>query len=251
MGVFILLWWCGLLVTSVIAGDNETDQLALLEFKAKITHDPFGILTSWNDSIHFCQWRGVTCGRRHQRITVLDLQSLKLVGSISPHVGNLSFLKILTLFNNSFHNEIPSEIGHLHRMRFLQLQNNTLGGKIPSNLSNCSNLEAIHVAYNFLVGEIPETLGTLSKLWLFASYRNNLMGSIPHSFGNLSFLESFSVGENDLGGIIPESFGQLTKLTFFGVGNNRLSAGAEPGIFVWGGQVATLIYLSRQPHTHT
>ena len=27
--------------------------------------------------------------------------------------------------------------------------------------------------------------------------------------------------------------------------------GAEPGIFVWGGQVATLIYLSRQLHTHT
>lgn len=26
--------------------------------------------------------------------------------------------------------------------------------------------------------------------------------------------------------------------------------GAELGIFVWGVQVATLIYLSRQPHTH-
>ena len=25
---------------------------------------------------------------------------------------------------------------------------------------------------------------------------------------------------------------------------------AKSGIFVWGGQVATLIYLSRQPHTH-
>uniref|UniRef100_A0A2N9G939 Leucine-rich repeat-containing N-terminal plant-type domain-containing protein n=1 Tax=Fagus sylvatica TaxID=28930 RepID=A0A2N9G939_FAGSY len=53
-------------------------RLALLEFKAKITLDPFGVMSSWNDSIHFCQWRGVTCGRRHQRVTVLDLQSLKL-----------------------------------------------------------------------------------------------------------------------------------------------------------------------------
>ena len=74
-----------------------------------------------------------------------------IISSISPHVGNLRFLKILTLFNNSFHNEIPSEIDHLHKMRFLELQNDTLDGKIPSNLSNCSNLEAIHVAYNFLV----------------------------------------------------------------------------------------------------
>ncbi|KAM4081917.1 hypothetical protein ACJW30_11G129800 [Castanea mollissima] len=36
-------------------------------------------MSSWNDSIHFCHWRGVTCGRRHQRVTVLDLQSQKMV----------------------------------------------------------------------------------------------------------------------------------------------------------------------------
>ncbi|KAH9769854.1 transcription factor MAMYB [Citrus sinensis] len=39
---------------------NETDRLALLEFKSKITHDPLGALGSWNESIHFCQWHGVT-----------------------------------------------------------------------------------------------------------------------------------------------------------------------------------------------
>ena len=83
VNVFILLLWCGLLVTSVIGGNNETDRSALLEFKAKIIHDPLGALSSWNDSIHFCQWQGVTCGHRHQRVTVLDSQSLKLVGSIS------------------------------------------------------------------------------------------------------------------------------------------------------------------------
>ena len=83
VNVFILLLWCGLLVTSVIGGNNETDRSVLLEFKAKIIHDPLGALSSWNDSIHFCQWQGVTCGHRHQRVTVLDSQSLKLVGSIS------------------------------------------------------------------------------------------------------------------------------------------------------------------------
>ena len=53
---FILLLWCGLLVTFVVRGNNETDQLALLEFKAKITDDPLQVMSSWNDSIHFCQW---------------------------------------------------------------------------------------------------------------------------------------------------------------------------------------------------
>uniref|UniRef100_A0A2N9G988 Protein kinase domain-containing protein n=1 Tax=Fagus sylvatica TaxID=28930 RepID=A0A2N9G988_FAGSY len=231
MSTFILFWWCGLLVTSVVSGNNETDRLALLEFKAKITLDPFGVTTSWNDSIHFCQWRGVTCGRRHQRVTMLDLRSLKLVGSISPHVGNLSFLRNLTLLNNTFHNEIPPEIGHLRRLRVLRLENNTLSGKIPCNLSACTKLQGLLFNYNQLIGEIPPTLGTLSKLRGFSILRNNLTGSIPPFFGNLSFLGVFGVNENNLGGIIPDSFGQLTKLLLFSVAENRLSGTIPPSIF--------------------
>jgi Leucine-rich repeat (LRR) protein len=231
MHVFILLWCLGLFVTSVIGSNNETDRLALLEFKSMITQDPFGAMSSWNASIHFCQWQGVTCGRRHQRVTVLNLQSQKLVGSISPHVGNLSFLRNLTLQNNSFHNEIPPEIGRLHKLQVLRLGNNTFSGEIPSNLSGCTNLIAFYVGYNLLVGEIPPKLGTLSKLQILSIYKNNLTGSIPPSFGNLSFLKVFSATYNNLGGIIPDSFGQLTKLTIFAVGLNRLSGTISPTIF--------------------
>ena len=91
------------------------------------------------------------------------LQYLKLVGSISPYIGNLIFLRNLTPQNN-FHNEIPLELGHLQRIQFLQLQNNKLSGKIPSNLSNCTNIIVLRVGFNDLFGEIPAKLGTLSKL---------------------------------------------------------------------------------------
>ncbi|KAH9704660.1 putative receptor-like protein kinase [Citrus sinensis] len=105
-------------VTASTVAGNETDRLALLEFKSKITHDPLGVFGSWNESIHFCQWHGVTCSRRqHQRVTILDLKSLKLAGYISAHVGNLSFLKVLDLHNNSFHHEIPSEFDRLRRLQ--------------------------------------------------------------------------------------------------------------------------------------
>ncbi|XP_050283145.1 probable LRR receptor-like serine/threonine-protein kinase At3g47570 [Quercus robur] len=231
MHAFILLWWCGLLVTSVVGGNNETDRLALLEFKAKITDDPLQVLSSWNDSIHFCQWRGVTCGRRHQRVIKLDLRSSKLVGSISPHVGNLSFLKNLILQNNSFHDEIPSEIDRLRRLQILYLYGNIISGKIPRNLFHCTNLKRIYIGRNLLYGEIPTTLGTLSKLQHINFEINNLTGSIPPSFGNLSSLEKFAAYSNNLGGSIPTSFGQLTKLTFFGVGVNRLSGRIPPSIF--------------------
>ena len=144
---------------------SQSRLLALLQFKDKITHDPFGVMASWNNSIYFCHWRGVTCGCLHQRVTMTNLPSLKLVGSISPYVGNLSFLRNLTLQNNSFLFEIPPEIGRLRKLQYLGLHNNTLSGKIPSNLSGCINLKGLNVGYNFLTREIPAMLGTLSKLW--------------------------------------------------------------------------------------
>ena len=230
MHTFILLvLWCGLLVTSVVGGNNETNRLGLLAFKAKITDDPLQVMSSWNDSIHFCQWWGVTCGCRHQRVIVLDLRTSKLVGSISPQVGNLSFLKNLTLFDNSFHYEIPSKIDRLRRLQILRLHNNSLSGKIPRNLSQCTNLKYINFGRNLLVGEIHANLGTLSKLQFFSFEVNNLTGSIPLSFGNLSSLQQFGTYSNNLGGSIPTSFGQLTKLTFSGV--NRLSRRIHPSIF--------------------
>ena len=180
VNVFILLLWCGLLVTSVIGGNNETDRSALLEFKAKIIHDPLGALSlEWQHPL--LPMARITCGCRHQRVTVLDLQSLKLVGSISPYIGNLSFLRNLTLQNNSFHNEIPLELGRLQRIQFLQLQNNTLSGKIPSNLSNCTNIIVLRVSFNDLSEEIPTNLGTLTKLQYFAIQKNNMIGCIPPS----------------------------------------------------------------------
>ncbi|XP_030936711.1 LRR receptor-like serine/threonine-protein kinase EFR [Quercus lobata] len=217
--------------TSVAGGNNETDRLALLEFKAKIINDPFRVMSSWNDSFHFCRWRGVTCGRRHQRVTMLDLQSSKLVGSISPHVGNLSFLRILTLQNNSFHDEIPLEIGRLRRLQFLLLSNNTFSGKIPSNISNCPSLEYLRVGGNLLTGEIPVMLGTMSKLRVFSLSTNNLIGRIPPSFGNLSFLELFVSTYNNLHGVIPDSLGQLTKLELLGLGANKLFGKIPHSIF--------------------
>ncbi|XP_075644325.1 LRR receptor-like serine/threonine-protein kinase EFR isoform X2 [Castanea sativa] len=223
MHAFVLLWCLGIFVTSVVSGNNETDRLALLEFKAKIIHDPFRVMSSWNDSIHFCQWQGVTCGRRHQRVTVLNLQSLELVGSISPYVGNLSFLRNLSLKNNTLHKEIPPEIGRLTRLQVLELQNNTIQGEIPSNLSGCNNLVALHFGYNQLVGEIPTTLTSLTKLQLFSINMNNLTGTVSPFFGNLSFLKSFSAYYNNLGGSIPNSFGQLMKLSAISVEVNRFS----------------------------
>ncbi|XP_030550331.2 putative receptor-like protein kinase At3g47110 [Rhodamnia argentea] len=210
----------GSVLASVEAGGNDTDRLALLEFKARIA-DPGGVLNSWNDSSHFCGWYGVTCGRRHQRVTVLDLHFKNLSGVVPSFIGNLSFLREVHLYKNSFHSEIPPQFGRLFRLQKLILYRNLFSGYIPSNLSHCSNLLVLDLGENKLKGNLPAELGSLSKLQILILEANSLMGNIPPSFGNLSFLQNFSSSFNNLSGTIPEFFGQLRTLNLLFLGSNK------------------------------
>ncbi|GFS37765.1 leucine-rich repeat protein kinase family protein [Actinidia rufa] len=231
--IWILILKLLLLHTILVVGfeaGNETDRLALLDFKAKITKDPLGIMSSWNESIHFCQWHGVTCGTQPERVTELNLQSSKLEGSISPSIGNLSFLYALNLQNNSFGHQIPSEFGNLGQLQVLRLHNNSITGKIPANISSCSNLVRINLSHNKLGGNVPAEIGLFSKLQVLILDGNELTG-LPLSLGNLSSLSSLGVSYNDLSGTIPESLGRLKNLWFIGLGYNRLSGTIPATIF--------------------
>ncbi|XP_043694517.1 probable LRR receptor-like serine/threonine-protein kinase At3g47570 [Telopea speciosissima] len=209
----------------MVVGNNETDRLALLDFKKQIDLDPYGALSSWNDYIHFCKWVGITCGYRHrQRVISLDLQGNGLGGNISPSIGNLTFLHFLNIGNNSFRGKIPQEISNLIRLQSISFENNTIGGELPTSLANCTRLREIHFSYNNLVGKIPvELFRSLSKLEIISIHHNGLTGEIPASFGNISSVQAISLGWNGLQGSIPESFGQLTNLYFLGLGSNKLS----------------------------
>ena len=163
--------------TSKIAR-NETDRLSLLAFKSKIIPDSRGVMESWNDSIHFCDWAGVTCGKRHRRVVVINLSSSGLAGTLSPHIGNLSFLREIRLQNNSLQGEIPREIGRLFRLQVLHLLNNSLIGEIPaSNLSRCTRLQYLNFGRNKLTGKIPLELESLKNLRALGLHFNNLKGS--------------------------------------------------------------------------
>ncbi|MBA0629801.1 hypothetical protein Godav_024303, partial [Gossypium davidsonii] len=216
--------------TTVIRG-NDTDQQALLHLKAKITGDQLKVMESWNSSIHFCQWHGITCGRKHQRVTKLELQFLELSGSLSPYIGNLSFLKELNLASNNFYDHIPQEVGHLRRLERLELINNSFSGEIPSNLSACSKLTYIRMRGNQLRGEIPGSFGLLSKLKFLSFVNNSLRGSIPPALGNLSSLEELYLTYNALSGVLPEALGRLTNLTHFSADENSISGSIPTAMF--------------------
>ncbi|RHN54612.1 putative protein kinase RLK-Pelle-LRR-XII-1 family [Medicago truncatula] len=202
---------------------NQSDHLALLKFKESISSDPYKALESWNSSIHFCKWYGITCNPMHQRVIELDLGSYRLQGRLSPHVGNLTFLIKLKLENNTFYGEIPQELGQLLQLQQLFLTNNSFAGEIPTNLTYCSNLKVITLAGNKLIGKIPIEIGYLKKLQSLSVWNNNLTGGISSSIGNLSSLMLFSVPSNNLEGDIPQEICRLKNLRGLYMGVNYLS----------------------------
>ncbi|CAN0880397.1 Probable LRR receptor-like serine/threonine-protein kinase At3g47570, partial [Linum grandiflorum] len=212
------------------ATNNQTDQLALLQFKKAITSDPLQILRSWNDSVHFCNWLGVSCDQQQTRVTSLVLNSYNLVGTLSPHIGNLTFLQLIGLEKNHFRGTIPEEIGNLLHLQEFNLTINSFDGEIPLNLTNCSNLRILRLQNNFLKGTIPAKIGSLSKLEIVRFGTNNLTGEIPHSVGNLTKLIDFGAAYLNLVGTIPESLGNLKRLKSISLGLNQMT-GKIPASF--------------------
>ncbi|CAN0903243.1 Putative receptor-like protein kinase At3g47110 [Linum grandiflorum] len=204
------------------SGNNLTDRLSLLEFKKQITNDPNGILTSRNDSFHFCNWAGITCNT-HQRVTSLSLSSRNLAGTLSPHITNFTFLQTINLINNSFRGHIPPQMANLRHLQTLNQTRNSFTGKLPPNLTSCLQLRTILIERNSLEGQIPGDIGLLSKLQRFRMGTSNLTGQIPASLGNLSQLVEFAVAYNNLVGEIPETVGKLSRISIFVVGVNQLN----------------------------
>lgn len=225
-----LLLWLLVRLLQNASCSNETDHLSLLAIKAQITtNHP---MQQWNQSLHFCQWKGVSCGKRHKtRVIGLNFESWNLVGSLSPSIGNLSFLKTLQLSNNIFRGEIPHEIGQLLRLESMVLTNNSFVGKIPAEISFCSRLRILNLNDNKFTEELPVELGSLSMLFQLAVESNELKGTIPHSFGNLSSLEDLWLTDNMLEGSIPDSLGQLKRLKYLTLSSNQLLGTIPPSIY--------------------
>eukprot|EP01018_Ginkgo_biloba_P016974 Gb_10274 [translate_table: standard] len=203
---------------------NYTDQRALLEFKAGVSDDPRNSLQDWNPThMMMCNWRGVGCSLRRNRVTTLNLTGMGLEGPISPLLGNLSFLRLLDLSNNSFHGHIPYQLGRLFRLRTLRMSYNHLEGSIPSSLGACHNLQKLALYHNNLTGSIPTEVGLLANLNFLWLGDNKLTGTIPASLANISWLISLDLSTNSLHGQMVASLSNCSHLVELYLADNRLS----------------------------
>ncbi|XP_052300460.1 LRR receptor-like serine/threonine-protein kinase GSO2 isoform X2 [Citrus sinensis] len=258
MSRFLLLH-CLILISLFIAAaaantsSTITDRDGLLALKAHITHDPTNFLAkNWNTSTPVCNWTGVACDVHSHRVTVLNISSLNLTGTIPSQLGNLSSLQSLNLSFNRLSGSIPSAIFTMYTLKNVSFHENQLSGQIPANicsslpfleffslsknmfhggipstLSNCTYLRILSLAYNDFSGAVPREIGNSTKLKILYLGRNRLQGEIPREFCNLTELEQMSLAGNNLHGGIPRELGNLTKLERLQLFENNLT-GALP-----------------------
>ncbi|PPR88688.1 hypothetical protein GOBAR_AA31998 [Gossypium barbadense] len=201
-----------------------TDQSALLVLKDHVIHDPANVLTtSWSASAPVCNWFGVSCGSKHRRVTALNLSGLGLVGTLPHHLGNLSFLSLLYITNNSFNGRLPVQLSNLQRLKYLSFGINYFSGEIPSWLGSLTELRTLFLYQNNFKGVIPFSLGYLSKLEALYLFENQISGSIPSSIFNISSLQIINLSDNMLSGSIPSVPRDLHSLELIDFTTNNLT----------------------------
>ncbi|URE16454.1 LRR receptor-like serine threonine-protein kinase [Musa troglodytarum] len=221
-------------ISTLNSSNENIDRLALLSFKSLVS-DPFRALASWNhESLHFCRWRGVTCGNQSHlpRVAALELESLDLFGKISPSLANFTFLRRLHLADNRLHGPIPQELGLLSHLQRLNLSSNAvrvsfnnLGGVIPPSIWNLSSLTILELQSNHFTGSIPPDMGiTLPLLEELNINDNQFDGPLPISLSNATNLINIQLYKNRFTGTIPRGLGSLQKVDHFDVCYNQLVA---------------------------
>ncbi|XP_039004320.1 LRR receptor-like serine/threonine-protein kinase EFR [Hibiscus syriacus] len=212
-------------------------------------------MESWNSSIHFCQWHGVTCGRKHQRVTTLELQFLKLSGSLSLNLGG-----------NNFYNQIPQEIDHLRRLEILDLTNkksistikklveihgsikkhmglNLLGlaTASPAVRGNETDQQDLLQFKSKIIGDQLRSLESWNSSIHFCQWRgvalhgvagireelnlaaNGFNNQIPQEVGRLKRLERLDLTNISISGEIPSNLSACSQLTFVSMLGNKIT----------------------------
>jgi Leucine-rich repeat (LRR) protein len=180
----------------------------------------------WRNNTDCCSWDGVSCDPKTGNVVGLDLAGSDLNGPLRSnsslfrlqHLQKL-YLGCNTSFGSLSYNdglkggELLDSIGNLKYLKVLSLRGCNLFGKIPSSLGNLSYLTHLDLSFNDFTGVIPDSMGNLNYLRVLNLGKCNFYGKVPSSLGNLSYLAQLDLSYNDFTREGPDSMGNLNRLT--------------------------------------
>ncbi|XP_057437614.1 LRR receptor-like serine/threonine-protein kinase RPK2 [Lotus japonicus] len=207
------------------------DALSLLSFKRAVSSDPLNHLSGWTNRSFssLCNWRGVTCGG-DGRVSALHVTGLR-GGELTPSVGDLSGLRVLSIPGNMFSGEVPTSIGNLRELEVLELQGNNFSGKIPYQMSLLESLSLVNLSGNAFSGYIPSGLIGSRNLKIVDLSNNQFSGPIPvKGFSGCDSLNYLSLSDNFLIREIPPQIGKCRNLRTLLVDGNILEGRIPPEI---------------------
>ncbi|KAF3527555.1 hypothetical protein DY000_02041323 [Brassica cretica] len=211
LGFLVLVWFPDVTTATLSPTGVNYEVTALVAIKSEL-NDPYNVLENWDvNSVDPCSWRMVTCTDGY--VSALGLPSQSLSGTLSPRIGNLSYLQSVLLQNNAISGPIPDTIGRLEKLQTLDLSNNSFTGEIPASLGELNNLNYLRLNNNSLSGTCPQSLSKIEGLTLVDISYNNLSGSLP----------KVSARTFNLSGTCPQSLSKIEGLTLVDISYNNLS----------------------------
>ncbi|KAE8724300.1 Leucine-rich repeat receptor-like protein kinase PXC2 [Hibiscus syriacus] len=200
------------------------DVLGLIVFKADI-QDPTQKLSSWDeDDNNPCNWNGVKCNPRLNRVTELNLNGFSLSGRIGRGLLQLKFLRKLSLAKNNLTGTMSPNLVKLESLRIIDLSENSLSGFIPDDFfEQCGSLKSVSLADNMFSGKIPVSLGSCAAVASIDLSGNRFLGSLPVGIWGLSGLRSLDLSGNMLEGEIPKGVQALNNLRSINLSKNKFS----------------------------
>ncbi len=213
-----ILWNSQTAITAQTTFDcnNVTDGMAFSECEALVTiyntnsgadwqyENGIDEGEAWLQTTAPCSWYGIACNDSGN-VTDLNLggnngQKFGVVGALSPAIGDLSYLRWLTLTENEITN-LPAAIGNLTRLVGFSIWNNQLT-TLPPEIGSLTRLGWASFSNNRLT-TLPPEIGNLADLtWL--SLSGNQLSSLPAAIGDMSRLVTLYLSDNQLNRLPPE-----------------------------------------------
>ena len=159
----------------------KIDRNALIAFYHAMGGDNWVNNTNWCSDKPLNEWFGVVT-TEFGTVKELNLDSNNLVGTIPPEIGDLAYLKRLSLCLASISGGLPEEFGKLDRLDAAHFNLSNMAGPLPLCIVDCENLRTIDFVGNKFTGSIPKEYAVLMdrmKDTYISFSNNNLSGVIP------------------------------------------------------------------------